>query len=107
MKIVDKQQLAGMLDISEAVISQLGAHHPQALPTPLSVRPLLWRHETIESWIETKRKPSVTRTRRRHLVVLALAAALAAVVTLLGPATAKADSVGVWFDQPTSVSADG
>ena len=107
MKLIDKQQLAESLGISEASVSRIHARDPQALPTPISIRPLLWGEETVESWIEMKRKSSVTRTRKRNLLVLALATALAYGVALLGPAAAKTDSVGVWFDRSTSVSSGG
>ncbi|MCX7070043.1 MAG: conjugal transfer protein TraH [Gammaproteobacteria bacterium] len=107
MKLIDNKQLADRLGIPELAILQLRARDPSALPTPFSVNPLLWREESVDPWIE-QRTSSVTRKRRAKLALVALAVtALAVAASMLWPTTARADWVGEWFDQSTSVSAGG
>jgi conjugative transfer pilus assembly protein TraH len=108
VKSINQKQLSERLGVPESAITQLRARDPSALPTPFSIRPLLWHEQTIESWTEERRKSSVTRPRRAKLALLVLAAAaLAAAASLLWPNEARADWVGEWFDQSTSVSSGG
>lgn len=108
MNVLNKKQLADRLGISETALIQLRSRDPRALPMPHSTRPLLWREESVEAWTEEKLKSSVTRKRRAKMAFIALAAAaLAVAASLLWPGRVRADWVGEWFDQSTSVSGGG
>ena len=108
MNVLNKKQLSERLGVPESAITQLRTRNPSALPTPFSIRPLLWQEESVDSWAEERRKSSVTQKRRGKLVFIALAAAaLTAAAALLWPSSSRADWVSEWFDQSTSVSSGG
>lgn len=104
---INQKQLAERIGIPESAISQLRARNPKALPTPRSIRPLLWNEQTVESWSEERRKSPVTQKRRAKLALIALAVAALATAAALWPNSSRADWVGEWFDQSTSVSSGG
>jgi len=54
MESLNLTQVAQKLELSEMAVLQLRCRSPQSLPTPFSLRPLSWRAEVVERWLQER-----------------------------------------------------
>lgn len=54
METLTLKEVAVKLGISELVVLQLRERSPQSLPTPSARRPLRWRAEVVERWLQER-----------------------------------------------------
>lgn len=54
MESLSLTEVARKLGISELAVRQLRERSPQSLPTPFARRPLRWRAEVVERWLQER-----------------------------------------------------
>lgn len=62
--VLDRESLAALMGISAESIKQMRSRNPLGLPTPFMTRPLRWRRESVERWMEAREREESERIRR-------------------------------------------
>lgn len=63
--VLDSEQLAAVLGLSPNSIASIRSRYPTRLPPPFLTRPLRWRLETVQKWMDQQEK-LVTRQALEH-----------------------------------------
>lgn len=62
--VLGPTELALRIGLSVGTIMQRRSKMPQSLPTPFLTRPLRWRREAVERWMEQREREEAERIRR-------------------------------------------
>lgn len=65
--VLDRDGLAQLLGLSPDSIKQMRSRNPLALPAPFMNRPLRWRREAVQRWMEQREREEAERIRRLFL----------------------------------------